>query len=240
MKKLLFILAVLFAAFQAKAFEPYEPPQFNPEEWNYLGIGIYSGGIFDYFNTDYMDDLPAKIWENKATPNTYWVEPDGTNKKPFDLPEGSEWFYTVSPFIIYAQNPDKVITSPIYALHPQLFCVYQRVPDILGILEGSEKYYGKMKDGFIDFPAESYVIMNNLLGNPKTNLTGNFAVTLPGDAIPGDVNGDGVVDIADVNAVINVILGSEEASKYDGRADVNADGTIDIADVNAIINIILG
>ena len=59
-------------------------------------------------------------------------------------------------------------------------------------------------------------------------------------AIVGDVNGDGSVDIADVNAVINVILGSEEASKYSGRADVNKDGTVDIADVNAIINIILG
>ena len=57
---------------------------------------------------------------------------------------------------------------------------------------------------------------------------------------PGDVNGDGTVDIADVNCVINVILGSEDASKYSGRADVNGDGAVDIADVNAIINIILG
>ena len=56
----------------------------------------------------------------------------------------------------------------------------------------------------------------------------------------GDVNGDGVVDIADVNACINVILGAEEAAKYEGRADVNKDGSVDIADVNAIINIILG
>ena len=58
--------------------------------------------------------------------------------------------------------------------------------------------------------------------------------------VMGDVNGDGVVDIADVNCCINVILGSEPASKYEGRADVNGDGTVDIADVNAIINIIRG
>ena len=55
--------------------------------------------------------------------------------------------------------------------------------------------------------------------------------------IDGDVNGDGNVDIADVNCVINVILGSGAAG-IDG--DVNGDGTVDIADVNAIINIILG
>ena len=57
---------------------------------------------------------------------------------------------------------------------------------------------------------------------------------------PGDVNGDGTVDIADVNCCINIILGSEPASKYEGRADVNDDGTVDIADVNSAINIILG
>ncbi len=51
----------------------------------------------------------------------------------------------------------------------------------------------------------------------------------------GDVNGDGVVDVTDVNMVINIILtdGSNDA------ADVNDDGVIDVTDVNAIINIIL-
>ena len=60
------------------------------------------------------------------------------------------------------------------------------------------------------------------------------------EPVKGDVNGDGIVDIADVNCAINVILGSEPAEKYEGRADVNGDGTVDIADVNEIINIILG
>lgn len=56
----------------------------------------------------------------------------------------------------------------------------------------------------------------------------------------GDVNGDGAVDVADVNACINVVLGQEDASKYDGRCDLNGDGAVDVADVNAIINIVLG
>ena len=55
------------------------------------------------------------------------------------------------------------------------------------------------------------------------------------DIFLGDVNGDGEVNIADVNAVINIILnGSENPS-----GDVNGDGEINIADINAIINIIL-
>ncbi len=60
-------------------------------------------------------------------------------------------------------------------------------------------------------------------------------VQLVQSGLTGDVNGDGTVDIDDVNAVINIILG---ATAIDA-ADVNGDGTIDIDDVNTIINIIL-
>ena len=55
--------------------------------------------------------------------------------------------------------------------------------------------------------------------------------------VKGDVNGDGVVDIADVNAAIDMILGLQAAKLV---ADVNGDGTVDVADMNSIINIILG
>ena len=55
--------------------------------------------------------------------------------------------------------------------------------------------------------------------------------------LKGDVNGDGEVNIADVNAAINVILGGGGSNS---SADVNGDGEINIADINAIINIILG
>ena len=58
-------------------------------------------------------------------------------------------------------------------------------------------------------------------------------------AIPGDVNLDGVLDVADVNCVINVLLGNEPESTYDGRADVNGDGIVDISDVNAIIRLVM-
>ena len=53
----------------------------------------------------------------------------------------------------------------------------------------------------------------------------------------GDVNGDGEISIADVNALISVILGAEDI--YEGRADVNGDNEITLADVNALIDIIL-
>lgn len=56
----------------------------------------------------------------------------------------------------------------------------------------------------------------------------------------GDINGDGNIDIADVNIVIDIMLGKVQPSSYPGNADVTSDGNVDIADVNAVIDIMLG
>ena len=57
----------------------------------------------------------------------------------------------------------------------------------------------------------------------------------PTPEVVGDFNGDGVVDVDDMNFIINIVLSnSNEAS-----ADLTGDGIVDIDDVNAIINIIL-
>ncbi len=56
----------------------------------------------------------------------------------------------------------------------------------------------------------------------------------------GDVNGDGVVDISDVNAVINVVLERESADTYEGRANLTeGDTLIDIVDVNEVISLVI-
>ena len=57
--------------------------------------------------------------------------------------------------------------------------------------------------------------------------------------VRGDVTGEGTVDIADVNAVIDVIQGNADGAEKVRRSDVNGDGEVNIADVNAIIDIIL-
>ena len=55
-------------------------------------------------------------------------------------------------------------------------------------------------------------------------------------AVRGDVNGDGEINIADINAVIDMILTSND----DIKGDVNDDGEINIADINSLIDLILG
>ena len=56
----------------------------------------------------------------------------------------------------------------------------------------------------------------------------------------GDITGDGTVDVADVNAAINVMLGKLQDDTVRQHADVTGDGTVDVADVNTIINMMLG
>ena len=51
-----------------------------------------------------------------------------------------------------------------------------------------------------------------------------------------DVNGDGEVTIADINAVIDAILGGSSQGVF---ADVNGDGEVTIADINAVTDAIL-
>ena len=55
----------------------------------------------------------------------------------------------------------------------------------------------------------------------------------------GDVNGDGTIDVVDINVLVSITLGNASADEYNGRADVNGDGAIDIIDINAIVAIIL-
>ena len=64
-----------------------------------------------------------------------------------------------------------------------------------------------------------------------------IAFTKKDDIQRGDINGDGEVNIADINCIIAVILGAPNT--YGGRVDVNNDGEVNIADVNAVIDMIL-
>ena len=57
--------------------------------------------------------------------------------------------------------------------------------------------------------------------------------------VPGDVNGDGEINIADINAVVALLIGTSSQSCPLLLADVNADGEVNIADVNKIIDSIL-
>ncbi len=72
----------------------------------------------------------------------------------------------------------------------------------------------------------------------------NGVILLPGEAttplIKGDVNADGEIGIADLTALVNIIL---EGVVLEGddlyRSDVNSDGEVGIADITALVNVLL-
>jgi M6 family metalloprotease-like protein len=55
----------------------------------------------------------------------------------------------------------------------------------------------------------------------------------------GDVNGDNEVNIADVNTLIDVILGGNIDAETMKRADVDEDNEVGISDINSLIDLIL-
>ncbi|MBR1727479.1 MAG: hypothetical protein IJ724_12700 [Muribaculaceae bacterium] len=74
----------------------------------------------------------------------------------------------------------------------------------------------------------------------RVEMQDNMGSINPGAQLTGDVTGDGKVDVSDINALINIMLGKAQASDYPGIADVTGEGTVDVSDVNAAINIMLG
>ncbi len=90
-------------------------------------------------------------------------------------------------------------------------------------------------------PGESYFAnFSYYNGTTLTRITGStgfYTVPDTPTTITGDINGDGIVDITDVNMVINMVLGKVTATT---AADLDGSGTVDITDVNQAINIVLG
>ncbi len=58
---------------------------------------------------------------------------------------------------------------------------------------------------------------------------------LPPEGVKGDVNGDGELNIGDVNTLIDYVLSSSTVA----AADVNNDGEVNISDINFVIDLIL-
>ena len=83
---------------------------------------------------------------------------------------------------------------------------------------------------------------NNKTDNTYAHIDGDTSNPgyLTAELLRGDVNNDGQVNIADVTALVNIILSKINEDQYNPvAADLNADGQINIADVTLLVNILL-
>ena len=117
---------------------------------------------------------------------------------------------------------------------------YWMVPDALGTtsdggtrVESMNVEYGTDAEGNEEVTLFIFKCYN---GMAVYKIGTNVDAGEPDPGLVGDVNGDGEVNIADVNAVIDMILSGNTSAS----GDVNKDGEVNIADVNSIIDLILG
>ncbi len=108
-------------------------------------------------------------------------------------------------------------------------------------LKGSIERFGEgitFKNCSITYPADAYISQSSGYGYAiycgNDDFPDHIVISRDGGK-PGDVNGDSEVNIADVNALIDMIL----SGNHNAKGDVNEDNEVNIADVNALINMIL-
>ena len=71
----------------------------------------------------------------------------------------------------------------------------------------------------------------------KATISANFQVM---DVLCGDANGDSMVDVNDITAIVNRIQNEPSASFVEKAADLNGDGVIDVNDITSVVIIIQG
>ena len=129
----------------------------------------------------------------------------------------------------------------------RLTCSYDNGQTWVEPVSGTFKVAAKsVKSTTIPIPTTAPVMLrlNQISGNTRVNCyVDDFQLYYDeywkSDCTTGDVNCDGEVNIADVNAVIDVILSSAPDADALSAADVNGDGEVNIADVNRIIELII-
>ena len=91
----------------------------------------------------------------------------------------------------------------------------------------------------VEATADGYVaVITAVSADLKTQVAYEINIKKPAaPVLKGDINGDGVLDVADASALIDMVLNSETCTEV---ADVNGDGALDVADVTELITLILG
>lgn len=195
----------------------------------------------DYLSFDYGDNMIVSL--------SFWQRSQmSSNQLIIELRAGDEW-QPVQTMNMSSQGA--VVTVPIDSA-AQVRIRFERKGSY-AVIDDVQIGYIMLDqspvDGFIDLSAgdeiefaiddlplaTSYLYRVHGIHNGQASALSNAILVMMGHGLSGDVNGDHEVNIADVNAVIDLIL----SGKFINNGDVNNDNEVNIADVNAIIDIIL-
>ena len=154
---------------------------------------------------------------------------------------GSDAFAGCSS-LMSATIPSSVdsIGSYAFAYCDGLKEVFSHIANLSNVDSGDCIFVVWTEGGNFDYSGRTLHVPQGTAGAYQANENwhpyfGQIVDDLIRDALTGDVNGDGSVNIADINAVIDMIL----RGVYDAAGDVNGDDAVNITDINALINLIL-
>ena len=183
----------------------------HPVDWDASGLNAYT--IYSYQKSEQM----AYAQQVAATPAGTGLLIDGYSKG-----------------VIYKlQRPKATPPMPTNLLVGNPNEVVDVFDQSVGFLfDSSGKYFWKPTSSYSLSKGLAYLQLSPTLAGSTTRIN----VDLWAKAT-GDINGDGEVNVSDVTALINKILGSSTYS--DAVCDINGDGEINVSDVTALINLIL-
>ena len=183
----------------------------HPVDWNASGLNAYT--IYSYQKSEQM----AYAQQVAATPAGTGLLIDGYSKGviyKLQRPQATP----PMPTNLLVGNPNEVVD------------VFNQSVGFL--FDSSEKHFWKPTSSYRLSKGYAYLKLSPALAGSTTRIN----VDLWSNAT-GDINGDGEVNVSDVTALINKILGSSTYS--DTVCDINGDGEINVSDVTALINMIL-
>lgn len=218
-------------------FEWYD---YAPFTWPDGQVGVNSAWFFIGYGMDFMQNLVA---------NDYSMDIDDWDVSPLSYIKLDPSKYSYSIYTDYNQlfTFDPEVYSELTQPTTDVF-IFNLLPET-----GSTTNF--------EFWGPHFPGMTNQVGDTgwepffkyRIGMQAHYTVdgeTLSSDiawygelppTLKGDVNLDGSVDVADINILVNIILGKDSADKYDGRAYVtDGDTDVDVSDVNAVVNIVLG
>ena len=218
----------------------------------YKAMHKYSGSSINWEN----DTIPVYLREEDKI--VYGIIPDG--QEYTDCPVGNTFddFYNGQEFVLYDFVDPVTFWDNYLNIGWQDIFYYQSTDTISLGNQFAKRYFWKdikMMDfyqvegvgadsefnGYTLFPykdiyADSmnvYFYLSHVIENGRIIYKGIHY-------IPGDVNHDGEVNIADANSVIDVVvMGGNAGHTRAPEVDMNGDGEVNIADVNAIIDLII-
>ena len=104
---------------------------------------------------------------------------------------------------------------------------------ILGeFLEGGQPYYTETQKRVSDVNENGYI--------DSSDSDDLHSLLINGEYLFGDISGDGVVNVVDIIALVNAIIGETATDEMIAQMDLNDDGTMNVVDIIMLVNIIIG